>query len=290
MTLDDIFEELDDFDVSASSISMGIIEFSSLKTKQITARLLDDLSNEISGFNKIPSKYLTDELIDKGTKLLLSKGSPSVFDGTPIEKYTKAAIQEISARNMHLISAHPELITKPMLLVAIENKVIGFDKPLLSNSFISKLIDDEVAMASINGRFDFAFKHPGGVNISDDLWVRAINDEPGVSKHLVNKNRDTLLQDLIKGGFWPEIFLGKKPADIAASVTKLMKTLPQNEYETQMVRLLILTHPIEDVLPLFKTPARKKLLASLYSIEDLKTQMKAFPYIKSIVLEESLGL
>lgn len=290
MTLDDLLDEFDYADVTASSISMGVVHVSSLKESQFTTRLLDELASEVSGFNKIPMKHLTDSLIIKGTSLLLGKHVEEVTSGTAGENYNATALKALSERRLFLTSVHPELINKAMLLAAIESNAVGPDRDLLTNTHLSGLIDDEVALASIDARIDFAFKHPGGENISDDLWVRAIHGEPGVSKHLVNKGRDSLLVKMVSEGFWPESFLGKKPGDVASAVTKLIKTAPQDGYQVTMLKSLILINPIEEVLPLFKTAARKKLLGSLYTLEQLRPQMKAFPFIKAAVLEESLGL
>lgn len=291
MTLDEIFDELDGIpDTIASSISMGINQFSNLKERHITPTLLYELAKEVSGFNKVPKNYLNDDLIGKGIFLLLSQSDEPPLAGTPTEKYEQAAIHGLSNNKLYLGTVHPELITKSMLLTAIANKTIGPDRELLTNNHISKLIDDEVGAISIQHKLDFVFKHQGGSNISDELWIKAINDEPGVSKYLVGKQRDDLLKGLIENGFWPENFLGSKPVDLPASVSKLAKNAVKDEYQALMVKALILTYPIEEVLPLFKTPARKKILGSLYSIEELRPHMKAFPFIKAAVLEESLGL
>lgn len=291
MKLDDVLlEELMDVEDIATGISMGITSIHEYDRKYITEDVLNELAKEVSGFNKLPRNYLTDNLIEKGISLLHGKDEVLKLTGTSYERYEQAAIYGLSNNKLYLGTVHPELITKKILLTAIANKTIGPDRELLTNTHISKLIDDEVGLACIRQNLVFAFKHAGGERISDELWFQAINDEPGVSKYLVGKQRDDLLKGLIENGFWPENFLGSKPVDLPASVSKLAKNAVKDEYQALMVKALILTHPIEEVLPLFKTPARKKMLGNLYSIEELRPHMKAFPFIKGAVLEESLGL
>jgi hypothetical protein len=291
MTIDDIFDELfDDPKDIAGSISLGLTTIDSYRKEQLTPDILNELAKEVSDFNKIPLALITDDLMDKGIQHISKSARFEDFSGSAIDKYRLVARKSLELRSIYLGTLHPELIDKPILLAAINSGTVGPDRAILNNLALSEFIDNEIGEACIAARMDFAFKHPGSVNISDDVWVKAINDEPGVSKYLVGRNRDGLLKALIGNGFWPEVFLGNKPKDLATAVGALAKNSKTDGYESMMFKALILIHPIEEVLPLFKTPARKKFLGTLYSIDELKPHMKAFPSIKSVVLEGALGL
>jgi hypothetical protein len=291
MTIDDIFDELfDDPKEIAGSISLGLTSIDSYRNEQLTPEILKELAKEVSGFNKIPLALITDDLMEKGIGFISKNARFDDLNGSAIDKYRLVAIQALEARSIFLGTLHPELIDKPILLAAISNKAVGPDGSLLSNLNLSDFIDDEIGKACIGARLDFVFKHLGSVNISDDVWIEAIKDEPGVSKYLVGQSRDGLVKSIIADGFWPETFLGKKPKDLSTAVGVLAKNAKQDGYESMMIKALILNHPIEEVLPLFKTPARKKVLSTLYSIEELKPHMKDFPAVKSVVLEGALGL
>lgn len=119
--------------------------------------------------------------------------------------------------------------------------------------------------------------------------------KPDLARNLYFTERQEILVNLIKSGFWYEpSFSGEpeawqKPTSCEDAVERIM-SLKDRSTIRYFLTSFLLAQPIQDVVPLLKPHARKKLQDELYTTEQLRPLMKEYPFLKGRVLESELGM
>jgi hypothetical protein len=109
---------------------------------------------------------------------------------------------------------------------------------------------------------------------------------------LIDVRRQNVAQELITEGFWPHRE-SDTPARVEGAEDAIKLRMKKRDYErnhAMWLNALIKTHPIEEVVPLMKTPARKKLLVELYDRDEIGHLIKDDKLTRGLYLSEAMGL
>lgn len=291
MTLDDIFDELNDAqnDIQlAMDISISKVDIRSIKPGRITLGLLEELASTTSGFKLIPEEFLTDELIITGMGHMRAKDSEIHATSDYKENYRCAALKRLETRELFLAAFNPDLVDKRMLIQMMATSSSGDDQ-FIKNVRASQ-IDDEVALVSLEKSITVFFNHPAASTFKESTWLTAIKKDDKYWGCMAETAPTSLMANFINQGYWPEKLVGEKPDSIKDAISRRMKEKFQGPLKTNAFDLLIKSYPVVEVLPLLKASSRIELRNKLYSTEEMKPFMQQFPFLKSSILERDLGL
>jgi hypothetical protein len=258
-----------------------------LDPELVTLRVLRTLASDPSGFRLIPEKYLTDELLQTGMGYI--QGREADLHRTVDYKlnYRLLAIKKIQQGSFTLAAINYDLIDKRMILQALKSSAMG------GNGVISKirpsLIDDEIALASLDTGYKFFFSVAPNYSFSLSTWTSAILKDEAYWAFAAKDECLPILKELLKAGYWPVKTLGPRPESIKSAIIDYRKE-GFDSFMDVIYMNYIKSFPMEETLPWLEAKSRMALRESLYSIEELKPHMRQFPYLKGLVLESSLGL
>ena len=292
MGIDDILDELDDLETDeglAAAVSISARDITTIPQDRLPGVCVE-LAKQSSGFKCIPGDMLNDDLLITGMRLINAKESEIHASTDYLENYRQAALSRLKSRTLFLMAFHPDLIDKRMVLQTLETSSMGDDKFI--TGLKAGVIDDEVALASLKreGMTKF-FEHPAAANFSEDTWRKALGVHCKFIVPLINHKLNDLLGKLLSEGYWPTRMAWQKPDDLKDAISLRAKIKdPRLEAQATTYNAFIKSHPIEDVLPLLKTPARAKVRSEIYSTDELRPYMKQFPFLKAAVLESDLGM
>jgi hypothetical protein len=174
----------------------------------------------------------------------------------------------------------------------------GKNKHLLTDRVISSIVQSSVASASfLNMRFSSVVK---GRIRDEDLKLAVINNFNFVGG-LVGLNKECVLSDMLKEGYWPPVTNNyvKDDGDKAdmthppTSPGEAMERLADSE--SRGMRLLhmqsLKIFPIEDVIASTQgIPNATDILLEAYSEKELKPHMRLSRELRGRLLETGLGL
>jgi hypothetical protein len=106
------------------------------------------------------------------------------------------------------------------------------------------------------------------------------------------RGKVNLLADQISAGGWPDNKYVQdtiQPTSLTDGVNRLTASAPGKEHET-LYMAYIMSHPMDQVVPLMTNRRLQKLLFEMYSTEALAPYLKKSRALRGILLEESLGL
>jgi hypothetical protein len=295
MSINDIDDLLDEFEdtqedagVLANMVASGIIGFSDA-LKADNNEFLIELARLPSGFHKIPKSMLDEQMLYLGCCHLNSE--PTLFGFSTPEEYYATAERHVQKRSMFLDSVHPEFVDKNLLTKAINAKSI-----FKYQEYYADHIDEEVFGLIVRSNMSSLIRKEACKNIPDEFLVRLLDDTPNFRIHLIGSlDRKDLLYAAIKKGFWPEVFFVPSLRLVTHSeplpeLVKVLMKVNGSPYHESMLQGLVLSHPIESVLPLFKTKSRLAKLKVLYTIDELRPHMDKHPHLRVMVLENDLGI
>jgi hypothetical protein len=101
------------------------------------------------------------------------------------------------------------------------------------------------------------------------------------------------MTELMSEGYWPKKV--KKPSSIEGAFVLLLDAHPKVETLCIYYKCFLRTYPMEDVLPLMKSPELQALMLSIYTTEELNPHLrsgllKGAGRVRGKLLEDGLGL
>lgn len=243
------------------------------------------------GFSTIPRDQMNDEVIAKIlvsiNKFLELKGGRALPDGTG---YYEAAMTALKLNGMFVNHVHPEFIDKP-----IADMYASFQLHILARKVgnrLLSLVDQRKIDQGLKDDINVAKNLPS-VCVSDEALKAAIRDKPKRSAEvLMALDRLHVCQQLLAEGFWPHPG-SDVPAKVVGAEESIKLRLKKRTYEANQemwLNALIKSHPVEEVVSLMSTPARKKLLIELYERSEIAHLIKEDKMTKGLYLSDSLGL
>jgi hypothetical protein len=243
------------------------------------------------GFSTIPRDQLNDELIAKilvsiNDFLVMKGGSPLPL-GTG---YYEAAMTALKRHGIFVSHVHPEFIDKP-----IADMYASFQLHVLAGKVgdrLPTLVDQDKINRGLMDDINVAKRLPASC-VSDEALKAAILDKPKRKVEvLVDLGRLHIVAELLTDGFWPHRESGV-PSRVEGAENAIKLRLKRNSYEDNdkiWLNALIKTHPIEEVVSLLKTPARRKLMVELYDRSEIAHLIKDDKQAKGLYLSDALGL
>lgn len=291
MDIDDILDELDDLETDAglaAAVSIGTRDISTINQDRLPA-VCAELARESSGFKCIPGSMLTKELLIVGMQHMNAKEAEIHASDDYTENYQQAALSRLESRALFLMAFHPDLIDKRMVLQMLETSSMGDDRQIAK--LRADVVDDEVGLASLKREgMTVFFEHPAAASFSEDTWRQALATHARFIVPMIDHQLTPLLGKILAEGYWPTQMAWQKPADLKDAIGLRAKVKDDTRPEAETYNAFIKMHPIEDVLPLLKSPARAKIRSKIYTIDELRPYMKQFPFLKASVLESDLGM
>lgn len=262
-----------------------------MRTPLLTQEQKLEKAETFVGFSTIPRDQMNDEVI---AKILVSindflalKGGAPLPEGTG---YYEAAMTAITRHGMFTNHVHPEFIDKPMA-----DMYASFQLHVLAGKVgdrLPTLVDQDKINRGLKDDINVAKRLPPSC-VTDEALKAAIRDKPKrKAEVLIELERLHVLQELLTEGFWPHRE-SNVPSRVEGAENAIKLRLKKSTYETNdkmWLNALIKTHPVEEVVSLLKTPARKKLLVELYDRSEIAHLIKDDKQAKGLYLSDALGL
>jgi hypothetical protein len=161
---------------------------------------------------------------------------------------------------------------------------------------VESLMNDDIAQFVINSRNSGAiFSKRFASKISGQIFVDAIKKDPSLWRNLYFAERQDVLVEIIKDGFWytPEIEFTpgdwSKPQTNEEAIERALccKDTTGARY---FLMSYLMAQPIRDLIPLLRPRSRKALMDELYTADQLRPLIREFPHLKGGILEADLGM
>lgn len=292
MSIDDIFDELDDLETDADmamAVSIGTRSISSIDAARLPGVALK-MAATTSGFRLIPDSLLTDGILIEGMRHMNAKEAEVHASDDLRENYRQAALRKLSKGELFLAAFSYALVDKRMILQALATSSFG-DNKAIERAKPSE-IDDEVAMASLlkGGNITSIFAHVAAKEFSQETWKAAIFKDDVYLNQMRAHGLGQMLGNIVASGYWPKKEAGIKPQDAKSAVTERVGQKDESSIKSFVLNSLIRSYPMEEVLPCLKTAARAKIRNQIFTTDELRPHMKQFPFLKAAVLESDLGM
>lgn len=286
-------------------VQQGIAQYVSTHPDQPALDYLLEVAKDAKGFRCIPYELLAEEVIRVGLGHLTLDDTKT--GATWRETYAQTLLALVGSwEGYSLEGAHSGFVDEPILTLAFQRASEATENgsrwsyeyalsDLLDDRVVT-LMNDDIARAVLSSRnegaiFSSAFSH----KISSSVYSGAILAKPELACNLYFAERQDVLVDLIKSGFWDEPPVSanpdmwQKPINCEEAIDRIMSVKELTNIRFFLTSFL-LAQPIQDVVPFLKPHARKKLQDELYTTEQLRPFMKAFPFLKGRILESELGM
>lgn len=291
MDIDDILAQLDDGETDADlamAVGLGTRHISTIDTSRLPG-VAKEMASTTSGFRLIPDELLYPEILIDGMRHMNAKEAEVHASPDYRENYRQAAIARLERGDLFLFAFNYALIDKRMVLATLRHSSFGDDKAIERAS--ASAIDDEVALASLaKNNKTVIFAHPAAAKFEPATWLAAVSQDDAFVAQMLGHKLGEMLGSFMTNGYWPKNVAGEKPEDVKAAVAERAKQKDASSVRSFVLNTLIKTYPIEEVLPCLKSPARAKIRSQIYSLDDLRPHMKAYPFLKASVLENDLGV
>lgn len=291
--------------IPEGDVHEGIKRYVSHHPGQPALDYLLEVASDAKGFRCIPYEWLTEEVIRVGLGHLTL--DDTMTGASWRETYAQTLLALVGSwEGYSLEGAHSGFVDEPILTLAFKRASEATENGSrwsyehglseLLDGQVATLMNDDIARAVLESRnegaiFSSAFSH----KISSSVYSSAILAKPELACNLYFAERQDVLVDLIKSGFWDEPSFSadpgiwQKPKSCAEAIDRIMSVKERTNIRF-FLTCFLLAQPIHDVVPLLKPQARKKLQDELYTTEQLRPLMKAFPFLKGRVLESELGM
>jgi hypothetical protein len=286
-------------------VKQGIEQYVSCHPGQPATDFLLQVASVAKGFRCIPYDLLTDEVIRVGLGHLTLDST--MTESTWKNTYAKTLLALVGSwEGYSLEGAHSGFVDEAILTLAFQRASEATENgsrwsyesglsELLDDKVV-RLMNDDIARDVLKSRndsavFSSAFSH----KISASVYSSAILAKPDLACNLYFAERQEILVDLIKSGFWADASASvnpgewQKPNSCEDAIDRIMSGKDRTNLRFFLTSFL-LAQPIHDVIPLLKPNARKTLLDELYTTDQLLPLMRAFPFLKGRVLESELGM
>lgn len=292
MSIDDIFDELDELESDAdlaSAVSIGNRHISTIDASRQRG-VARELANTVSGFRLIPDNLLTDDILIEGMRHMNAKQAQVHASADMRENYRQAALKKLEKGELFLAAFNYDLVDKRMILQALATSSFG-DNKAIERAKPSE-IDDEVAMASLEkgGNITSIFAHAAALGFHENTWKAALLKDDVFLGQMRAHGLGQMLESIVASGYWPKKEAGSRPQDAKTAITDRAGQKDESSIKSFALNALIRTFPLEEVLPFLKTSARAKIRNQIFTTDELRPHMKQFPFLKAAVLESDLGM
>jgi hypothetical protein len=262
-----------------------------MKALPLTQEQKLEMAGSFVGFKNIPRDELNDEVVARVlieiNEFMKLKNSKPIPEGTG---YYEAAYAALSHHSMFASHVHSEFIDRPMADLFSAFQVGHLARKV--GDRITALVDQDKVAAAIKADINVVKDLPASM-VTDEAIKEAVRHAPKRSAAvLLDVGRLNVVQELISEGFWPHRE-SDTPARVDGAEEAIKLRMKKRDYEKNhemWLNALIKTHPVEEVVSLMKTPARKKLLVQLYEREEISHLIKDDKLTKGLFLSEALGL
>lgn len=291
MTIDDIFDELDELESDAdlaSAVAIGTRGITSIDTSRQPG-VAREMAKTVSGFRLIPENLLTEEILIDGMRHMNAKQTQVHASDDMKENYRQAALKKLENGELFLAAFNYDLVDKRMILQTLATSSFGDNKSIERAK--SSEIDDEVALSSLQkgGNITAIFAHPAASNFHEETWKTALLKDDLYLGHIRAHGLAQMLESIIASGYWPKKEAGLRPLDAKSAITDRASQKDGASIRSFVLNALIRTFPMDEVLPCLKTSARAKIREQIFTTDELRPHMKQFPFLKAAVLESDLG-
>lgn len=262
-----------------------------MKTLPLTQEQKLEKAGSFLGFSSIPRDQMNDEVIARIlvviNDFIVLKGGTPLPEGTG---YYEAAMIALKRHGLFTNHVHPEFIDRPMadMFASFQLQVLAWKV----GDRLLDLVDQDKINQGLKDDINVAKKLPPSC-VSDEALKAAIREKPKRrAEVLIELGRLHVLQELLAEGFWPHRE-SNVPSRVEGAENTIKLRLKKSTYENNdkmWLNALIKTHPVEEVVSLLKTPARKKLMVELYERSEIAHLIKDDKQAKGLYLSDALGL
>lgn len=247
-------------------------------------------------------------------------GSLGIISYCDVPRYREIALEAILRRSEMILQVEEEALSEPFLYAAVSICSTGhhvlrnmvFECCERFNLLITQRIMNKGLCGSLKTASDILTTKdipiPRSIKdmVNDRLLKRALINKTGETYYLKRMGKLHLLTEAINDGYWPvhDMWLRRRAPDVLAhkpdlSVAIAKRTRPDTSDSAlglfdrnfhAFFEAVILTFPIEEVLAQITSREHVPILKELYSTEVLMPYLKQFPHLKSVVLEDAMGL
>jgi hypothetical protein len=128
--------------------------------------------------------------------------------------------------------------------------------------------------------------------IKQESLERLVTGGENTAKELEDAGLLDLMSDLMRRGYWPQMV---KPSSLTEALY-FMVDIPQSAENLKIYyKAFVRFHPIEDVLPIMKSPEMQAIMLEIYRSDELMPHLrtgllKGASKVRGKLLEEGLGL
>lgn len=240
------------------------------------------------------------------------------FSDTP--DYREIALEAIVGSSVLILQVDEEALNEPFLYAAVS---IGHSGHLVLRTMIleccdrfNRLITPRIIAKGLANSLAVASEIlltrnvpiPQSIKdmVNDNVLREALRYNTGETYYLKRLGKLHLLTEAINDEYWPSLdtwmgrrapdVLAKKP-DLSVAIAKRMRADTSNlamglfdRHFHAFFEAVILTFPIEEVLSQLTSREHVSLLKELYSTEALMPYLRNYPHLKTMVLEDAMGL
>lgn len=286
MGVNDILDELEamkSVEEYETEISMLGREFNSIpETKKKPVAEL--LARSHSGFKRIPPDHLTADMINMEKHRICEKvDAPGEITSWPYPELVEYLLIE---GRMSFSAVHPVFITKELVLKVFRaGNDAGFHIGVTQGAGL--IIDEELANVMVKLDVRFILHVPNPAVVDDHCLLEGLMNKPDNAHYLARFGREHVVRKAVAEGLWPGY--KQKPKSLVEAINMRMKNQKNDDLNAYLNAFISNFQP-DEVVPLMRSEARKKVLLGIYPPDVLLNLMPNDNFVKTSLLDQAMAL
>jgi hypothetical protein len=270
--------------------------FSDLPLELLDSEVVSAWLQYHGNLNQVPRQYVNDDhrrfAVGRSHNHQLVKDYPlAAIKKEDTNCYEELALIALGKCHMNMRHVDPALHREDFFLKALEVNRAAM-MPFLSGAanirteWSEAVIDSAV---SKDARYLHFFSKE---QVKQESLERLVTGGENTAKELEDAGLLDLMSDLMRRGYWPQMV---KPSSLKEALY-FMVDIPQSAENLKIYyKAFVRFHPMEDVLPIMKSPEMQAMMLEIYRTDELMPHLrtgllKGASKVRGKLLEEGLGL